>query len=472
MNDEPRYGLTSNAVDYAWHQLRRRAGLATENGDSIGLEVTRFRLHYASPKEIQPGHGGIVVAPCARGSWQSLLRSEPRSLRWLPTEEVLPDGAHLQITDPIPVLFWGEGFEDGSKPFAELRSDGALVFYADVIAAALFMLSRWEETVISTRDRHDRFPATASTAFKQGFLDRPIVDEYALILRKWLEALIPGWSPEPREFSIKLSHDIDHIYRFQDGYSIGRAILGDLLKRRSLQQAIGSARDVWEQTVTPHNTQYVRAIYHLANLSRKVGITDDAFYFMADGPDPFGAGYDPETSYVRRCIEALGNQGVEVGFHPGYETYLNPTQLAKEKERMDHVLGQTHYGGRQHFLRFRAPDTWRHWEQLGLTYDSTVGYADHEGFRCGTCHPFQPFDLAQDREMAIWEIPLIAMDGTLRNYRSLTPEQGRKQILALAQRCKEVEGTFTLLWHNSSLTESWRVWGDMYQEVLRMLGEM
>ena len=44
------------------------------------------------------------------------------------------------------------------------------------------MLSRYEEAVLLDRDDHDRFPATASIAYKTGFLDRPIIDEYVEIL--------------------------------------------------------------------------------------------------------------------------------------------------------------------------------------------------------------------------------------------------------------------------------------------------
>jgi hypothetical protein len=138
---------------------------------------------------------------------------------------------------------------------------------------------------------------------------------------------------------------------------------------------------------------------------------------------------------------------------------------------MDTLLGKTNYGGRQHFLRFQVPDTWRHWEQVGLSYDATLGYADHEGFRCGTCHPFRPFDVEQNRELDLWEVPLIVMDGTLHNYRQLTPEQGEARILELAHRCQQVEGTFTLLWHNSSLSGDWLPWSKVYRRVIRELAK-
>jgi hypothetical protein len=343
------------------------------------------------------------------------------------------------------------------------------MFRIDIVAATLFMLSRWEETIVPTRDEHGRFPAEASVGYKQGFLDHPVVDEYALILREWLKVLLPGWEPEERSFSVKLSHDIDNIRRFRSAYAAARTLGKDLLEQHSLRRAYSTARDALAQTVAPARTDYVRGVYYLAGISRQFGFGNDAFYFMVHGRAPRGDGYDLASPVTQKIIEDLRERGFEIGLHASYDTFQEPTLLAEEKARLDAFLGDTCYGGRQHFLRFQAPDTWRHWEQVGLTYDSTMTYADREGFRCGTCHPFRPFDIEQNREMELLEVPLIVMDGTLRDYRRLTPEEGEARILELAQRCQQVEGEFTLLWHNSSVTGEWQPWASKYQSVLKSL---
>ena len=92
-----------------------------------------------------------------------------------------------------------------------------------------------------------------------------------------------------------------------------------------------------------------------------------------------------------------------------------------------------------------------------------------EGFRCGTCHPFHPYDLTNKKEMGILEIPLIVMDRTLMNYRNMKPEQAIDRMLEILNRCLEVEGIFSLLWHNSSLMDEWKEWGDMYQSFIENL---
>jgi hypothetical protein len=454
--------LTRCAIEYTWRQLAQRAGVTGGDPQGTGLEGLGVPVHYAKPQQVHSDRPGIIVVPCSDAAWWALLECAPHSLDWLPANEVVPRAAQLSFHDPVPVLFWGEGYEDGSKPFAELRPDRTVVFYADIIAATFFMLSRWEETVIPVRDEHGRFPATASVAYKQGFLDRPIADEYALILREWLKVLLPGWEPKRRPFSVKLSHDVDHIRRFSNWYTAVRTFGGDLLKRRS-------PRCAWQTSVVaifPDRDPYFQGIRFLAGLSREHGVGNDAFYFMSAGLGPFGCGYNPASPLVKRCLEELREQGFEIGLHAGYHAFNDPERLVEEKGRLDAVLGETRYGGRQHYVRFQVPNTWRHWEQVGLSYDSTMTYADHEGFRCGTCHPFRPFDVEQNRELDLWEWPLIVMDGTLHDYRGLTPEQSEARILELARRCKQVEGTFTLLWHNSSLDGEWRAWGEMYRRVV------
>lgn len=451
--------LTPEAIEYTCRQLLTQAG-----ADSSTLPLSVCYGEFSMPSD----GPRVVVQPCAPAAWGALLERAPDTLHWIPASEVTPSGAKLPFDAPVPVFFWGAGCEDGDKPFAELRPDGAVVLYADIIAATFFMLSRWEETVVPNRDEHGRFPATASVAYKQGFLERPIVDEYALILREWLKVLLPGWEPRPRQFSVRLSHDIDQIRRFPNWYVTLRTLAGDLLKRRSPRCAWQTVLDVTLYDRDP----YFEGIRTLAELSRRYGIVGDAFYFMAAEPGTADSGYDVASPEVRRCIEWLCEQGFEIGLHPGYHTLNDPERLAEEKARLDAVLEETKYGGRQHYLRFQVPDTWRHWEQVGLAYDSTMTYACHEGFRCGTCHRFRPFDVQQDRELDLWEWPPIVMDATLRKYRGLTPEQGEARILELARRCRQVEGTFTLLWHNSSLDGEWRPWAEMYQRVVGRLAEM
>ena len=81
--------------------------------------------------------------------------------------------------------------------------------------------------------------------------------------------------------------------------------------------------------------------------------------------------------------------------------------------------------------------------------------------------PYRPWSLELNREIALLEIPLLAMDVTLAYYMRLSPERSLAMLLQCVERCKLVGGVFTLLWHNRSLLDP--NYGHTYQKVLSAL---
>ena len=109
--------------------------------------------------------------------------------------------------DDTPVFFGDSRIE---------RQNGTIIVYADIIASSFFLLSRYEETLKpECRDCHGRFCAKDSVVFQQGYGSRPLVDEYGVLLRKWLRetgVIIPD---EKTGLSkVYLTHDIDEPFRF------------------------------------------------------------------------------------------------------------------------------------------------------------------------------------------------------------------------------------------------------------------
>jgi hypothetical protein len=454
--------LSHNAQEYTRAELFRRAGI-----EQTDESAPNPRIHYGDPDQVKGGAADIIVVPCSTDAVDRLRGLPPNGLDWLPVSSLLPGGNSREFGKSLPVLLWGAGRETARSPFVERRGDGVVVFNADIFAASFFMLSRWEEYGGKMRDDHDRFPATASVAYRQSFLDTPIVDEYAAILAEWLKALFPRWKGPSRKLSIELSHDIDLVQEFGTARAgLWRAIDLTVRKRqpwaavRTLAQIAGLRED-----------PCTRGIFHLASLSRKYNFPS-VFNFMTGAPSQWDEGYNLSDPLVRTIIQKLSDAGFEIGFHPSYRTMDDPVLLAREKENFDAVVGPGKHGARQHYLRFRVPASWHNLEKLGFAYDSTLGFADYEGFRAGTCRRFRPFDVELDRTIELWEVPLIVMDATLNRHRGLTPEQGKARILDLAKMCKSVGGTLTLLWHNSSFDGSWKPWGEMYSEALKDLSDM
>jgi len=100
-------------------------------------------------------------------------------------------------------------------------------------------------------------------------------------------------------------------------------------------------------------------------------------------------------------------------------------------------------------------------------YDSTVGYPDRVGFRAGTCIPYRPWLLSQDREAQLLEIPLIVMDVTLLESMNLQRQELLNVVGRLIEKCRAVGGVFTFLCHNTTLRDPNFV--QSYENILDLL---
>jgi hypothetical protein len=311
----------------------------------------------------------------------------------------------------------------------------------DLLASTMLTLARFEETFPSPKDEHGRFSGLSSVAWRDRFLDRPIIDEFGLALEQALSHLLPRWIPQERRLRVKLSHDVDEI-----GLPFTlRGAVGHLVRRGRPAWAL---RDLLAPVLNIETT-YQRLLRQIVVLSIKRGIKP-AVYWKASAAGPNDTGYNPRDRAIRAMIGEFRSQGVEMGIHPGYDSYQSPQALADEVSALRELFDNRQLGGRQDFLRWN-PLMWLAWESLGLAYDSSVGFADRVGFRAGTCYPFRPWILSERREAKLLEIPLLAMDETLYSHQKLQPAEALVKLRELVARCRAVGGVFTLLWHNTRI---------------------
>jgi hypothetical protein len=195
------------------------------------------------------------------------------------------------------------------------------------------------------------------------------------------------------------------------------------------------------------------------DISEQVGLRS-AFYFMAGRTHRrMDATYDLGHPWLRAVMERVAARSHEVGLHASYGSYQDRDMIREEFDRLrDEALRagvrQDRWGGRQHFLRWENPTTWRAWADAGLTYDSSVAFAEELGFRCGTGRAFPAFDLLQRRQLGLIERPLGVMDTTLFAYGGVEPAAAVPRITEMARRSMALGGDFVLLWHNSNLVSA------------------
>ena len=346
----------------------------------------------------------------------------------------------------------------------------------DIFGSIFFMLSRYEEFVKPDRDQFGRFPAAASLAYQEGFLHRPIVNEYVEILWTCMKKLWPGIKRQPRKFQMHVSHDVDHPYQYAFTHLplLAHNLAGDLLKRHDLAQGL-SRIHAWSQVkqgnliADPFNT-----FNWIMDLSEKHSLIS-AFYFITDITDKKRDGnYNIRHPFIGQLLQLIHQRGHEIGLHPSFNTYQDPEQTKEEFMLLQQVcaeesIQQDIWGGRQHFLRWCNPTTWQNWEKAGLNYDSTLSFADAAGFRCGTCHEFPVFDLATRQTLNLIERPLIVMECTVLDQRYMGLGQNIVEafdyIKGLKDTCRQFNGEFTMLWHNHRFVSP--VERELYEQILK-----
>ena len=440
--------ITTRAREYAGAELARRAGVPFEVFRTWKVVWTDREMIYEIPGPIPKR----ISFPLASPRLMERLRQGQGSAvhaKWM--------GANKPplVEEDLTVPFVNNDSVSG-HPLFRLVDGNHVECLLDLPLTTLLTLCRWEETLDSSSDVHDRFVTSQGIAARNGFLDRPIVDEYGLALEQALQALIPIWSRSQRVGRVKFSMDVDHVgipfnwkhalrhtTHYRTPVDSGRDLLGWLCK-----------------TETPN----IRAVREAIELSMDSGL-NTAVYWKASPPGPRDSGYDPLDPRVRQVIDSLLRSGIECGVHPGYMTFRSPERLRREIAVLREVLGDGPVGGRQHYLRW-CPDTWIHWERCGLSYDSSVGFHDHIGFRAGTCIPYRPWLLSLNRRADLLEIPLIAMDRSLLAYMRLTPEDALSVLTQCLARCRAVGGVFSTLWHNDALLDP--AYRAVYLELLSM----
>ncbi|HZL63494.1 MAG TPA: hypothetical protein VFD50_00920, partial [Thermoleophilia bacterium] len=141
----------------------------------------------------------------------------------------------------------------------------------------------------------------------------------------------------------------------------------------------------------------------------------------------------------------------EVGLHGNDRDRLGVEPLEADRDDLATRAGGQIDGIRYHYLRCLYHDTLPLLEQAGFAYDTSLAFAEHEGFRCGTALPFRPFDMARGRPLRLVELPLAVMDNTLQNpkYRALLAKDGERASRELLGRVAAVGGGVSILWHNN-----------------------
>ena len=367
----------------------------------------------------------------------------------------------LESIDGVPFLFGTSDIE---------RVGDTIVVYADLVASAYFLVSRYEEILHrDLRDEHGRFPGRESLPCLAGFIDRPVVDEYGRLLRKWLnESGVKVEELVPFIRNVNLTHDVDAPFFCRTWRNVVRRVL-------SGHNPVAAVRDKYKPLEQDLYYTFPWMLKQDMILQQKVGESRcrSILFFKAGGKTKQDKPrYDLRGKDIVALFDLCREYGATTGLHSSYQAGQEPSLIIPEKKNLENAFGAEVLHNRHHFLASREPKDMEYLERAGITDDYTIGYADVAGFRLGTSLPIRFINPVTRRiSSSLMLHPLIIMDSTLneRKYMNFTFDSAEEYCLRLIENVRNANGELTLLWHNTSTTVHSGYLRDLYAKLINKL---
>jgi hypothetical protein len=335
----------------------------------------------------------------------------------------------------------------------------------DIFSAAFFMVSRYEEYLPYAPDKHGRFKAADSTAFKNNFLDIPVVDIWINKFKDILQNKFQSLQFLTSHFKAIVTYDIDVAYKYK-GRSFTRnagSALKDILKLdfrniyNRIQTLVYNKKDPWD-------------VYDYLQKIIEQNRMNSIFFFLLGDNSKHDRNLDFKNPVIKKLVNKIKSFS-EFGIHPSYKTSVFPEKIVTEKKRLENLSGKNIYKSRQHFLKFTLPDTYNSLVDAGITEDYSMGFAGKPGFRAGTSKPFYFYDLKNEKLTTLKIFPITFMESSLVNNGDLDGSDAFQKIVTLLNHVKNVGGIFISLWHNQTVcdTDEYRAWKSLHDEMIRCL---
>jgi peptidoglycan/xylan/chitin deacetylase (PgdA/CDA1 family) len=359
----------------------------------------------------------------------------------------------------IPILFG----DDPHKNSIFQRSENKFYLGLDIFGSSFFMLSRYEELVKDKRDKLERFQGCDSLAYKENFLDRPIIDEYVEILWHCLKGLWPSLQRKQNQGEILVTCDVDYPFDMwaRSNAALLKGMVGGLVRHRSPKLVMNRIQNRIRSISGDYSLDPNYTFDWYMNACETHG-RRAAFYFIAGhSAGDIDGYYSLDEQRIHDLLKMISERGHEIGLHGSYNTFRSPNDLDSERRNLIRVceeggMDASVQGNRQHYLRWDPTQTADHINAAGFTYDTTGTFADAPGFRYGTSRMFRMWSWLDNAPLNLRQKPLIVMESSVVSdmYLGLGyTEKALDLLLRLKKRSLAYGGDFVFLWHNSHLSK-------------------
>lgn len=332
--------------------------------------------------------------------------------------------AHFYI--PVQNLFFGNASIDLNEIFInKYEYNGEAVFSVekkksenimfingnefsfDIFETIFFHISRFEEVFSESyeRDEHSRIKTQDQILVRNNLHLHPVVDRLVLAFYRALDFNIPDTVS-----NFSMTHDVDAIHKFNSAFKLPKSIIRILLMGLGFRGIFDIMKWYFKSILNKDQDPYY--------VFDSILVPDNIFsnkiiFFVAGGNSGFDLFNENYYKWLPVVIGKAIKNDYYIGFHPSYLAYNDPEMFRSELELLKRSARLEINHVRTHFLRMDFNSTFNISEDNGITLDSTLGFPDNYGFRCGTGFSYFLYDFQDERQSAIRELPLIIMDSAL-----------------------------------------------------------
>lgn len=372
---------------------------------------------------------------------------------------------HIQ---PSPLLFECNinqkkpNFINKNSIYLYPQSNGDLPF--DLFAACFWLLSRYEEYQTVDTDKHNRFSAKESLAYKLNFINYPIVDKWIVEFKNALSTFFSTLKFKNEQFEILPTIDVDSPWCYKNKGFVRN--LGGLYK----DAVKGNFANITERLavlfgIKPdahYQFDWLKLLYKQLNLK-------PIFFILTSKRSKYDKSVLPTKKAFAKFVNEV-SKFADIGIHLSYYAANNITKIKNEINTLKKLTGKNITQNRQHYLHFKLPNYYQNLISNCITNDYSMGFADIVGFRAGTSRSFLFYNLQTEQTTNLRVHPFSIMDVTLKNYQKKNTADAYNEIKLIIKNIKQVNGKFITLWHNESLSNQheWKNWKYIYEKTMKI----
>ncbi len=342
---------------------------------------------------------------------------------------------------------------NGHKAFFKKNNSD---FAFDIFAATFYLLSRYEEYPPHEKDMYGRYAHENSIAFKEGFLNTPLINIWIKDFAASIKAKYSMFNAQFSTFNFLPTYDIDIAYSFK--HKSFQRTIGGFLKSPSVERIkvlSGSQKDpfdAYEWMDALHQKHYLKPLYFFLTAQK------NALYDKNILPHNFG--------FLRLVKHHAGKY--ETGIHPSWQSGDNFLLLKQEKKILEHIVDKHITKSRQHYIRFHLPSSYRRLLEAGITDDYSMGYGSINGFRASVASSFFWYDLEKEEQSHLRIHPFCFMEANSFYEQKFSAEQAYEEMLHYLKVYKNVGGNFITIWHNHFLgtAKMYAGWRECYEKFI------